>query len=289
MPEFYLASGFALGELARARSADPLLAWAYELAAEAQPEDVYRNKEGRKTLRFQYRGKPYFLKLHTGVGWIEVLKNLLQLRLPVVSARNEYRAVLALQRAGVYTLTIGAYARKGWNPAAIRSMIVTSELTGTTSLEDFCAGWATAPPEPAVRMSLIRTLADSAQRMHGAGINHRDFYLCHFHLDETSLLEPLPRCYLIDLHRAQIRGRTPRRWRVKDLAGLYFSAMDCGLGQRDLLRFMRHYSEGGLRAALGADRRLWRQVERRALELYRKAGDSRHQADETRGLQRGQS
>ncbi|MEE4144023.1 MAG: lipopolysaccharide core heptose(I) kinase RfaP [Halieaceae bacterium] len=288
MPDFYLANGFALGELARARSADPLLRWAHELAAAAQPEDVYRNKEGRKTLRFEYRGKPFFLKLHTGVGWVEVIKNLLQLRLPVVSARNEFRAVLALQRAGVYTLTIGAYARKGWNPAAIRSMIVTSGLTGTVSLEDFCADWASAPPAPAVRMGLIRTLADSAQRMHRAGINHRDFYLCHFHLDESSLLEPLPRCYLIDLHRAQIRGRTPRRWQVKDLAALYFSAMDCGLQRRDLLRFMRHYSQGGLRSALGAERRLWRQVERRALELYSRSGASQPSGTVQRGRQHGQ-
>ena len=288
MPEFYLASGFALGELARARSAGPLLCWAQELAAQAQPEDIYRNKEGRKTLRIQYRGKPYFLKLHSGVGWIEVIKNLLQLRLPVVSARNEYRAVLALQRVGVYTLTIGAYARTGWNPAAIHSMVVTSELTGTVSLEDYCAGWAAAPPAPAVRMGLIRTLADSARRMHRAGINHRDFYLCHFHLDESSLPEPLPRCYLIDLHRAQIRRRTPRRWQVKDLAALYFSAMDCGLQQRDLLRFMRHYSEGGLRTALGAERRLWQRVERRALELYRKAGRLRPPADSARDSQHGQ-
>jgi heptose I phosphotransferase len=124
--------------------------------------------------------------------------------------------------------------------------------------------------------------------MHRAGINHRDFYLCHFHLDETSLPEPLPRCYLIDLHRAQIRGRTPRRWRVKDLAGLYFSAMDCGLGQRDLLRFMRHYSEGGLRTALGVERGFWQQVERRALMLYRKAGASRPQVDLARDPQHGQ-
>lgn len=288
MPDFFLADGFALGELARAQSAGPLLAWAEAVATRAQPEDVYRSKEGRKTLRFQYRGKPYFLKLHSGVGWFEIFKNLLQLRLPVVSASNEYRAVLALQRAGVSTLTIGAYACEGWNPATMRSMIVTAELTGTISLEDYCARWAIAPPAPAVRLSLIRTLGESAMRMHRAGINHRDFYLCHFHLDESSLQESLPRCYLIDLHRAQVRGRTPRRWQVKDLAGLYFSAMDCGLKRRDLLRFMRHYSEGGLRTALGAERELWQQVERRALELYRKAGGSRPQVDISQDLRRGE-
>lgn len=271
MAEYFLAEGFALGELARARSARVLLDWAGDIAAAAQPADLYRDKEGRKTLRFQYRGKPFFLKLHRGIGWVEVVKNLLQLRLPVTSARNEYEAVLALQRAGVYTLTVSAYALAGWSPAALRSMIVTPELTGTAKLEDYCANWAVDPPAGAVRARLLRAVADTARRMHGAGINHRDFYLCHFHLDESSLLERELRCYLIDLHRAQLRAQTPRRWRIKDLAGLYFSAMDCGLRRRDLLRFMYHYSEGGLRRALGRDRRLWRRVERRALKLYRKA------------------
>ena len=129
MAEYYLAEGFALGELARARSARALLEWAGDIANEAQPADVYRNKEGRRTLRFLYRNKPFFLKLHTGVGWAEVFKNLVQLRLPGTSASNEYKAVLALQRAGVYTLAVGAYALEGWNPAARRSRIVTSELT----------------------------------------------------------------------------------------------------------------------------------------------------------------
>ena len=271
MAEYYLAEGFAQGELARARSARVLLQWAGEVAAEAQPTDVYRNKEGRKTLRFLYRKKPCFLKLHTGIGWVEVCKNLLQLRLPVVSASNEYQAVLALQRAGVYTLTVDAYALQGWNPAALRSMIVTAELTGTVTLEDYCANWAVEPPPASVRGRLLRAVADVARRMHGAGINHRDFYLCHFHLDESSFEEQEVRCYLIDLHRAQIREKTPRRWRIKDLAGLYFSAMDCGLSRRDLLRFMHHYSEGGLRRALGRDRRMWRRVEKRAAKLYRKA------------------
>lgn len=271
MAEYYLAEGFALGELARARSARALLEWGGDIADEAQPADVYRDKEGRKTLRFLYRNKPFFLKLHTGIGWAEVFKNLVQLRLPVTSASNEYKAVLALQRAGVYTLAVGAYALEGWNPAALRSMIVTSELTGTVTLEDYCANWTEAPPAANVRVRLLCAVADMARCMHGAGINHRDFYLCHFHLDESSLQEPEVRCYLIDLHRAQIRAQTPRRWLIKDLAGLYFSAMDCGLSRRDLLRFMHRYSEGGLRGALGRDQRLWSQVEQRAVALYRKA------------------
>jgi lipopolysaccharide core heptose(I) kinase len=271
MTEYYLRNELAEAELAASRDAPALLRWAAEIAQGAKAEDIYRHKEGRKTLRFKYNGRSYFLKLHRGIGWAEIIKNLLQARLPVLAATNEYRAVTALQRIGVDTLSVAAYARHGHNPAAIQSLLVTDDLVGTVSLEDYCANWAREPPALIIRMRLVHKLADSARRMHGAGINHRDFYLCHFHLDPGSLLEPSVRCYLIDLHRAQLRRSTPRRWRVKDLAGLYFSAMDCGLTRRDLLRFMRHYSPGGLAEALGDGAGLWREVERRAALLYCKA------------------
>ncbi len=247
-----------------------LLCWACGVADHAPAEDVYRNKEGRKTLRFMRAGRSYFLKLHRGIGWREIGKNLLQLRAPVTGARNEFEAARELQRIGVDTLTVAAFASDGNNPAREQSLLVTDDLVGTVSLEDYCADWATQSPPAAVRLRLIAKVADSARRMHGVGINHRDFYLCHFHLDETSLSEANLRCYLIDLHRAQWRRKTPRRWRIKDLAGLYFSAMDCGLSSRDLLRFMRLYTPGGLRVALGQDGGLWRDVSLRAVRLYRK-------------------
>ena len=38
---------------------------------------IYRNFKGRKTLRFEHEGKGYFLKIHPGVGWGEVIKSLL--------------------------------------------------------------------------------------------------------------------------------------------------------------------------------------------------------------------
>lgn len=275
MTDFYLDRDMAVADLARVSDAAGLLAWAEEVAAMASPDQVYRHKEGRVTLRFAFHGRSFFLKLHRGIGWRETCKNLLQLRLPVVAAGNEYRAANALQRLGVDTLTVSAYARRGHNPAAMHSMIVTEDLAGTVSLEDYCADWARRPPPPGVRLRLIRKLAESARRMHDAGINHRDFYLCHFHLDPASLRDTRLRCYLIDLHRAQLRRHTPLRWRIKDLAGLYFSAMDCGLVRRDLWRFMRYYSAGGLAQALGPDLELWQQVARRARQLYRKTHGGR--------------
>ncbi|MEP5566215.1 MAG: lipopolysaccharide core heptose(I) kinase RfaP [Halioglobus sp.] len=270
MSDLFLRSDLAVADDAPQANVSALLDWASGLAERAADDDVYRSKEGRKTLRFDWQSRSWFLKQHNGIGWGEIFKNLLQGRLPVLGAANEYHAVLALQALGVDTMSIGAYASDGVNPAKIRSMIVTEDLVGTISLEDYCANWASSPPVFATRVKLLRKLADSAGRMHRAGINHRDFYLCHFHLDPATLDDSSPRCHLIDLHRAQIRARIPRRWQIKDLAGLYFSALDCGLSRRDLLRFVAHYCPEGLRQGLRENASLWQQVERRALKLYRR-------------------
>ena len=113
MAEAYLRDDLASGPDAPAANAQALVTWAESLAAEASPKDVYRNKEGRKTLRFDWQGRSWFLKIHSGIGWGEILKNLLQARLPVLGASNEYRAVLALQELGVDTMSVGAYASLG--------------------------------------------------------------------------------------------------------------------------------------------------------------------------------
>ena len=61
---------------------------------------------------------------------------------------------------------------------------------------------------------------------------------------------------VIDLHRAQIRAKVPRRWRDKDLIGLYFSSMNIGLTQRDIWRFMKVYFGMPLRKILSLEQNL---------------------------------
>jgi len=74
----------------------------------------------------------------------------------------------------------------------------------------------------------------------------------------------------MDLHRMQQRRRTPRRWRIKDLAGLYFSSLALRPGRKDRLRFLRHYRQQPLRTILTQEAALWLTVARRALRLDRK-------------------
>jgi heptose I phosphotransferase len=83
-----------------------------------------------------------------------------------------------------------------------------------------------------------------------------------------------PVLHLIDLHRAQIRQNVPRRWLVKDLGGLLFSAFEKDLTRRDLLRFVRIYSDRPLREVLVKDAEIWGEVVERAIKLWFQDHDS---------------
>lgn len=230
---------------------------------------VYRELEGRRTLRTEVAGRGYFVKIHRGIGWGEIVKNLLTAKAPVLGAGQEWTAIRRLTEAGVPTMTAVAFGERGLNPAAQHSFIVTEELAPTVSLEDFSLDWRASPPLPRLKRALIRRVAEMVGAMHRAGVNHRDCYICHFllHTDKAVSADDF-RLSLIDLHRAQTRARVPRRWRDKDLAALYFSALDIGLTRRDLLRFLKDYFRRPLRDTLRDEARLLGWLERKAAKLY---------------------
>ena len=238
------------------------------VAVEALQGEVFRELEARRTLRTEVEGRGYFVKIHRGVGWGEIVKNLVSLRAPVLGAGNECRALRRLAELGVASMTPVAFAERGADPARQHSFIITEELANTVSLEDHCRDWPTNPPPPGWKQALIRRVAEMAGRMHRGGVNHRDFYICHFllHLDPVPRPEDF-RLSLIDLHRAQTRAATPRRWRDKDLAGLYFSALEIGLTKRDVLRFLRAYFELPLRTILREEAALLTRLDREARRL----------------------
>ncbi len=233
---------------------------------------IYRELDGRRTLRFERNGRGFFLKLHTGVGWLEILKNLVQLKSPILSAENEWRAIEALRTIGVDTMSLAGYGVRGANPASRISFVITEELEGMQSLEDLCAGWRETPPEFCLKKILIDRVALMSRLLHGHGLNHRDYYICHFLTDAaTHPVNPEAiRVVLIDLHRVQQRRKTPERWIFKDLGSLCFSAMDIGLKKTDLFRFMKIYSGKSLRQTMAEDARFWSGVRSRAVELYKK-------------------
>jgi heptose I phosphotransferase len=230
---------------------------------------VYRELEARRTLRTIVAGRGYFVKIHRGIGWGEIFKNLLTAKLPVLGAGQEWRALERLHEVGVPTMTAVAYGERGSNPADQHSFIVTEELAPTISLEDFSIDWLKQPPEPRLKRALIAEVARMTGMMHRAGVNHRDCYICHFllHTDKPVTADDL-KLSVIDLHRAQTRPAITRRWRNKDLAALYFSALDIGLTRRDKLRFLKGYFQQPLRQILRDEAPLLARLEGKASKLY---------------------
>lgn len=252
--------------------------------------EAFRHQDGRLTQRIILGGKSYFIKQHTGIGWKEIFKNLFQGRWPVFSAKNEWRAIERLKSAGIAVPTIVGYGQRGLNPANIKSFVLMEELTSTISLEELCYQWEKKPPSFLLKKKLILEVAEIARTMHAMGMNHRDFYICHFllsdviyavmpakadiHFDtvmpaKAGTQEKKNFLYLIDLHRAQVRKKVPKRWSIKDLAGLYFSSKKGGLTQRDLLRFIRKYRAKSLREILENESDYWQKVKNRGEQLYR--------------------
>ncbi|MDD7806042.1 MAG: lipopolysaccharide core heptose(I) kinase RfaP [Endozoicomonas sp. (ex Botrylloides leachii)] len=255
----------------------------YQLLNE-MPGQVFRQLEARRTYRFQFQGKNFFAKVHYGVGWREIINNLLHFRLPVLGASNEWIALNKLQVLGIDSMEPVAYGKKGYNPAKQKSFLITAALENMSSLEEICDKWKRTPPSYSMKKAIIEKLAEISRTLHDNGINHRDYYFCHFLIPDSILIEyasntkkrqPL-RCYLIDLHRAQIRKKLPERWRLKDLSGLFFSSMEYGFNQRDIYRFIRSYTGLPLKKSLITHHNFWHNLDKKAQKLFnrmkRKAG-----------------
>ncbi len=230
--------------------------------------EVYRQVKSRKTISTVIAGKSYFIKMHHGVGWREILKNILVFKSAALGAKQEYKAIREMEKAGILVPQVSAYATYGVNPAKICSFIITKRIYYQYDLEKLCQAWPAHPPSFLFKRRLICRVAEIARKMHEAGMNHRDFYLCHLLLDGRSEIDF--DLYLIDLHRVQIRKKVPLRWRAKDLSGLYFSAMGIGLTRRDEYYFLVQYYQQPLKLIFKKQRLFLWWIYLRAKMLYRR-------------------
>jgi len=239
---------------------------------------IYREKEGRRTLSFEWEGKGYFAKLHGGVGWREIFKAWSRGNKPDVDASPEWCAIARCEEIGVDTMVIAGRGMQGTNPAKRKSFLITEALEERLQLDHFGEGGyggLSQKKKLRIKRHLCRRLGGIAKKLHENGVNHRDFYLCHFQVKEN-LVESwdgsseLP-IKLLDLHRAQIRsGGVPERWLVKDLGALLFSAIDCEITDRDLVAFLEVYLGASWKKELRNNQKFWLKVKARAIKFYRR-------------------
>ena len=238
------------------------------LVAEDIQGEVFRKTANRITKEFTFEGDKYFIKLHYGVGWKEIFKNLIKLRVPTLGAFPEWKALKKLKSLGIDCPEPVGFYRKGINPSNIRSFLVTKSLLNTVSIEEALNKGKFQELDFPTKKRFIEKVALISRNLHNNGINHRDYYLCHFHVDSN--LDPEKEIYLIDLHRAQLRSFVPTRWASKDIGGLFHSAMGFKLTERDFYRFIKTYFQCSLNEVLRAHAKFIRTSRGRAFRMFMK-------------------
>jgi len=203
-----------------------------------------------------------FLKKHHVRTWRSRFRALLGLEPDQTAGRVEAENVGRLAAIGIASMRVAAWGERLHPDGRLESYLMTEELEGYRPLEQFLAE-RFGPLEDdsgATRdrdlWRLIRQVADMARRFHGSGYNHRDFYCCHFFVKESSGGRFDIR--LIDLQRVQHRIRLRRRWLVKDLAQLSYSASRRQIKCTHRMAFMHRYL--GVKKLRPRHKRLVRQV-----------------------------
>ena len=216
----------------------------------------------RRTSRFHRGGREFYVKVHGGAGWRELLENWLQLKPAVVDALPEARALERCASAGIRAPRLAAFGCEGRNPARRRSFVVTESLSDTEDLAVVLRRELVPGDGFALRRELARALGELTARLHAVPLVHRDLYLTHFRVGTaaSAALE----LYLIDLHRAHAPSGSFERWRRKDLAALRYSTLELPITRADCARFLRTYLASASPSRSHAAERAWRRrIERR--------------------------
>lgn len=198
----------------------------------------------RVTLRFTLddagRERAFYIKRHGPSSLKEYIKPLFSLRWPILGAKNEWNALLDFHEAGLPTMTPVALGQHGSD-----SFLITEAIENCTKLSELPMPAADhhvrAVTSGPYRKSLVSRVAHTTQRMHGAGLHHQDYYLGHLLLPNPAANgeSPPDRIYVIDLGRVRKQRPLSRRWIVKDLAQLNYSARETSITER--MRFLREY------------------------------------------------
>ena len=185
--------------------------------------------------------KTFFLKRHRGVLRIGDIVRTFLSGFHCSWGRKEWEVIQAFQKLGIPTLVpVAAGEKVSWFWQ--ESFLMTEELKGFQPLDKFLQSYFVPPlpPEKIIeKRAIIYEVAQIARVMHKAGFNHRDFYCCHIFINR---MDSRHRHWcVLDLQRVDRRRWFRRRWIVKDLAALNYSAQPRIITRTDRLRFLRHY------------------------------------------------
>ncbi|MBL7186074.1 MAG: lipopolysaccharide heptosyltransferase II [Phycisphaerae bacterium] len=193
------------------------------------------------------RATTVFLKRYDRPPVSVQLKNWLSARGKRSCALLEFVAASRLTAFGINTPKTICYGEQWANLFEKRSFIITQEIPDAASLERKLPDCFTGRParenlKP--RRDFTARLADFIKEFHETNYRHRDLYFAHIFYSDDG------RFYLIDLARAFEPIILSRRFQVKDIAQIHYSAPGRDFSKTDRLRFyLRYVGRGKLTSA----------------------------------------
>lgn len=196
-----------------------------------------------------------FLKRYDSPPIMVQLRNWLAHKTRISCGFVEWVSSSQLTSAGVPTPKTIAYGEQWGGLFERRSFVITEKIPDAEALERKLPEYFGEQPTNANlkrRRQFIAQLAGFLKKFHETNYRHRDLYFSHiFHEDNG-------RFFLIDLARAFKPMVLCRRYQIKDIAQVYYSAPNRYFSNRDRLRFYLGYA--GKSKLTGTDKVFIRRV-----------------------------
>jgi heptosyltransferase-2 len=193
--------------------------------------------------------------------WIQ-LKNWLTTHSRKSCSFHEFETAEILSLLGVKTPKTVAYGTQWGAFFEKRSFIITEKIPDAEALErklpEYFQDQATIE-NLKLRRGFIARLASFIKKFHETNYCHRDLYLSHIFYNDNGDF------YLIDLARAFKPIIFSRRFQIKDIAQIYYSAPGMYFSKTDRMRFFLNYT--GHSKLTGPDKTFIRKVINKAKQM----------------------
>ena len=221
--------------------------------------------KSRQRIKFRLTtgGTVVYLKKYTDTPYIKQIKNWIEHKAVKATAQFDIRWCKTLGDAGINTADVVAWGCEKNFLFDRMSFVIVKEIENADSLEKKLPYF----PSTKYKKEFIGRLADFAKKFHDTGLRHRDFYLCHiFYSESTGTFT------LIDLQRIFKPVLFSKRFQIKDIAQLYYSAPKEHFSKTDRLRFYLRYKN--IIRLSSADKKFIKAVNDRAKKMCRH--DTKH-------------
>jgi len=119
-----------------------------------------------------------------------------------------------------------------------KAFILSKGISHTHKLNEWSRIYLNNTIDEQVKQNVINQIAKIVGKMHKLHLFHQDLYLCHFLCNSKKETLPIS---LIDLQRVKIKPKFELKWKIKDLAQLFFSAKKF-ITNKDIEYFWTNYS-----------------------------------------------